>query len=76
MDGIKITNLWDDFIMPGFGCWSQDQTTARLGKTNDGGKKMLRIPCVREHQQWRRPTMADDQRWRGTPTRAGRQMGL
>ena len=25
-------------LVPGFGCWSQDQTTALLGKTNEGGK--------------------------------------
>ncbi len=23
-------------LLPGFGCWSQDQTTARLGNTNEG----------------------------------------
>ena len=28
------TNLYT--LLPGFGCWSQDQTTARLGKTNEG----------------------------------------
>ena len=28
-------------LLPGFGCWSQDQTTARLGKTNKGGGKFI-----------------------------------
>ncbi len=25
-------------LLPGLGCWSQDQTTARLGNTNKGGE--------------------------------------
>jgi hypothetical protein len=34
---MKIQNLLLALLLPGFGCWSQDQTTALLGKTNEGG---------------------------------------
>jgi hypothetical protein len=30
-------------LLPSFGCWSQDQTTALLGKTNEGGKQIFLI---------------------------------
>ncbi len=31
------TKLWNAMLLPGFGCWSQDQTTARLGNTTKAG---------------------------------------
>jgi hypothetical protein len=30
------TKILKWLLLPGFGCWSQDQTTALLGKTNEG----------------------------------------
>ncbi len=48
IEGInENTKLWNGYIvawlglLPGFGCWSQDQTTALLGKTNEGGNYKL-----------------------------------
>lgn len=39
---MKIQNFGMAMLLPGLGCWSQDQTTARLGE-HQRGRKILNL---------------------------------